>query len=69
MVKETITQSLLLKAEKLLKDMTPGTNEMEIPDSNGLKIVRMDSDEFKKKQGKMMFFEIPGNNIFCISTS
>jgi hypothetical protein len=70
MVKETITPELILKAEKLLKDVSPETNLIEILGANGLKLVRMNSEEFKKRENDpmIMFFELPASKDFFIST-
>jgi len=70
-MKETINPDILKKVEILLKEISAETNVAEIPDSKGMKLVRMNSEEFKKKEESLtiMFFEIPGNEDFCISTS
>ena len=70
MVKETITPELISKAEKLLKDVSPSTNLIEISGANGLKLVRMNSEEFKKRENDplVMCFELPERKDFCIST-
>ena len=65
-----ITPELLKNVEIILKEVTPETNLVEIPESNGLKLVRMNSEEFHKKEKDLtiMFYEIHGNKDFFIVT-
>ena len=69
-MKETINVEVLQKVDILLRVMSHETNLIEIPDSNGMKIVRVNSKEFGEKEGNLttMFFEIPDNDEFCICT-
>ncbi|MBA4319732.1 MAG: hypothetical protein C0412_15130 [Flavobacterium sp.] len=69
-MKENISAEVLQKVNILLKEMLPETNLVEIPDSDGMKIIRVNSKEFGEKEGDptIMFFEIPDNDEFWIIT-
>jgi hypothetical protein len=67
---EKISPDVLKKVEDILKDISLEKNLVEIPDSNGLKIVRMNSKEFRERNNDVtvLFFEIPDNDYFFITT-
>lgn len=67
---EKISPDVLKKVEDILKDISLEKNLVEIPDSNGLKIVRMNSEEFRERNNDVtaLFFEIPDNDYFFITT-
>ena len=69
-MKETISPEVIKKAQTLMSTMPAQTNIIEIPGCNGLTLLRLHSEEFKKKEKEVfvMFFEIPGNDEFCICT-